>query len=123
MASNNGPTYEELFKMMTKVERTALHTKESTAKLLKDELSHHYPHITISRPGRFLDTVRRITAPIQHSRILKGTSLQSYLKRQWSPRIRNMNVQCMCIYNRVSSTYKDIVYSCMDAPAATAEYQ
>ena len=94
--ASSAPTYGELLKMLENAERLALEGDRSTAKLLVAELHCQYPHIPISRPGRFPDTVRRIVAPMQQSRgMLKGTSLKSYLKRTWTPRLRNIKKQSM----------------------------
>ena len=83
MASSKPPTYGDLLNILESAERQALEGGDrSTAKLLAVELHHKFPHIQISRPGRFLDTVKRIAAPIQQSRqVLQGTPLNPYLKR------------------------------------------
>ena len=75
MASNKGPTYGR--DVDKGIERKALQTKESTVKLLKDEISYHYPHIPISMPGRFLHTA--CLPNYCPNPTFKGTSLQSYL--------------------------------------------
>ena len=80
--------------MLENAERLALEGDASTAELLVAELHCQYPLIPISRPGRFLDTVKRIVAPtLQSRRMLQGTPLQSYLKRKGSPRTRNIRTQ------------------------------
>ena len=92
MALSKGPTYGDLLEMMKCAERKASTVNESTAQLLTTELHHKYPNIYVGRPGHFLDTVKRIAAPTLQSLTgkgkLEGTPLKSYLKRQWSPRIR-----------------------------------
>ena len=87
MASSKPLTYGDLLTILESTKRQALEGDDrSTAELLTVELHHKFPHIRISRPGRFLDTVRRIAAPIQQSRqVLQGTPLNSYLKRTWRP--------------------------------------
>ena len=63
------------------------------AELLEATFHCNYPHIQISRPSRFFNTVKRIAAPTRPSAIghrkLNGSPLRSYLKRHWKPRIRN----------------------------------
>jgi hypothetical protein len=64
----------------------------SMAELLVTRFRELYPHIPIGRPGRFLETVRRIEAPVRGG-TLKGSDRKSYLKRKWAPRIRNTTAQ------------------------------
>ena len=60
-------TYQELIGMLTKAEGEAADGAVSVAELLTIKFSHRYPHIQIARrPGRFLETVRRIAGPVQH---------------------------------------------------------
>ena len=63
----------------------------SVSELLVSYFHRQYPSVPIGRPGRFHDTVQRIAAPTRHSRgkQLGGSPLCSYLKRVWTPRIRN----------------------------------
>lgn len=80
------PTYNDLLDLLEQVEsQTGSHL--STAELLTIKFSESYPHIPISRPCRFLETVKRITAPIVNGR-LQGDK-KEYLERVWTPRIRN----------------------------------
>ena len=59
------PTYKDLLEQAES--QTGLHL--STAELLTIKFSESYPHITISRPSCFLETFRRITAPIVNGRL------------------------------------------------------
>ena len=88
------PTYGELIDMLKISEKKAETLSNScVAELLTAEFRHKFPQIPINRPGRFLDTVRRLEAPTRLSslgkRKLDGSPLTSYLKRRWIPRIRN----------------------------------
>ena len=89
------PTYQELIGMLNKTESEASDGAVSVAELLTTKFGHRYPHIKIGRPGRFLETVRRIAGPVKHQR-LKGSVRRSYLKRRWTPRTRN--VKCLGEY-------------------------
>ena len=89
------PTYQELISMLNKAESEAADGAISVAELLTSKFSCCYPHITIGRPGRFLETVRRIAGPVKHQR-LKGSARRSYMKRRWTPRTRN--VTCLGEY-------------------------
>ena len=101
------PTYGELIKMLKISERKAETVCNSgIAELLTAEFQHKFPHIPVSRPSRFLDTVRRLEAPTRPSalgqRKLDGSSLRSYLKRKWIPRNRNTHQQ-QGMYTRIMS--------------------
>ena len=96
------PTYKDLLDLLEQAEsQTGSHL--STAELLTVKFSERYPHIAVSRPGCFLDTVKRITAPLVSGR-LQGDEKEEYLKREWTPRIRNPHqglsntttLRCMC---------------------------
>ena len=94
------PTYKELIQLLDGAERDSSAT-QSTAELLAARFCHLYPHITISRPGRFLETVRRIEGPIRSGK-LKGPSRKLYMRRHWTPRTRNTVMQGMqftCLYS------------------------
>ena len=97
MTLNKGSTYGDLLEMLKCAERQASAINGSTAQLITDELYHKYPNIYVGRPRHFLDTVKWIAAPtiqpLTGKGKLEGTPLKSYLKRQWSPRIRNTTVQ------------------------------
>ena len=92
------PTYGELIEML-KVSETAnaRSCNSGVAEILTAEFQQRYPQIPVSRPSRFLDTVRRLEAPTRPSSIgeskLAGSPLNSYLKRRWIPRIRNTHQQ------------------------------
>ena len=69
------------------------------AEILTEKFSLNYPYIPISRPSRFLDTVRRVAAPTKTSAIgqrkLVGSPLASYRCRHWIPRTRHKPGTCM----------------------------
>ena len=92
MASKAHPTYGELLMYLKDAELEATTRNESVAILLEAKLHSNYPTVYVGRPGRFMDTVRRIAAPTQASSIgcrkLEGEALASYIKRTWKPRIR-----------------------------------
>ena len=95
------PTYQELISLLNKAESESAGGAVSVAELLTAKFGHRYPHIRIGRPGRFLETVRRIAGPIKHQR-LKGSARRSYLKRRWTPRTRNVTslseYECLVLY-------------------------
>jgi hypothetical protein len=72
------------------------------ANILSEKFAASYPHIVISRPGRFLDTVRRLAAPTKPSAVGKqkliGSPLTSYRHRQWIPR----NRVCWHVYHMIA---------------------
>lgn len=78
------PTYKDLIDLLNEAERD----DNSTAEVLTTMFCEAYPHIPVSRPGRFLETVRRIDGPVRNGK-LKGSARTLYLKRTWTPRIRN----------------------------------
>ena len=86
------PTYQELIELLNGAE-SVTEGALSTAELVAEEFRQRYPHVYIGRPGRFLETIRRISGPIINQR-LNASSMKSYLKRQWKPRIRNVTTQC-----------------------------
>lgn len=90
------PTYQHLIGMLSKAESEAAGGSLSVAELLSCKFSHRFPHVQIGRPGRFLETVRRIAGPIRRER-LKGTARRSYLKRHWAPRTRNTTSFGECV--------------------------
>ena len=85
----SGLTYKEL---PNEAERETAypHSALSSAEALTNSFSQRYPHIPIGRPGHLLITVQRINLPV-HSGKLKGSSIPSYMKRLWTPRIRNIS--------------------------------
>ena len=91
------PTYKKLIKLLSEAEKDQSDV-QSTAELLAARIRDLYPHISISRPGRFLETVRRIAGPIRNGK-LKGPSNKSYLKRHWIPRTRNAVTQGMQLHS------------------------
>ena len=84
---SNQPTYQDLIQLLGEAEREQ-DDQRSTAEVLTARFRQLYPHIEICRPGRFLATVQQIDGPIRNNR-LKGSSRKLYLKRIWTPRIRN----------------------------------
>ena len=100
MSAHKGPTYGELLEMLKNAERKASQSTINgcTSQILINELKDSYPDIPIGRPGRFLDTVKRIAAPTLTGKgKLEGIPLRSYLRRQWTPRIRNTTTQGIII--------------------------
>ena len=51
------PTNQELIKLLSQAEKDQSEV-ESIAKLLAARFQDAFPHVSISRPGRFLETVR-----------------------------------------------------------------
>lgn len=103
MAANMNPTYGELFSFLEAAELEASQTEVSTARILVRNFHLEYPTVPISRPGRFLDTVKRLAAATRPSAVrpaMAGTPLRSYLQRRWIPRIRNMQGKS-CINNAI----------------------
>jgi len=96
------PTYKELIELLNDAESVA-ESALSPAELVAEEFRQCYPHIYIGRPGRFLETIRRIAGPITNQR-LNASSQRSYLKRQWKPRIRNTTDQCQGTQMYIIST-------------------
>lgn len=81
------PLYRDLLDLLEQAEsQTGSHL--SIAELLTAKFSERYPHIQIGRPGRFLETVKRISGPIVNGR-LQEDERKEYLERKWTPRIRN----------------------------------
>ena len=80
MATHKKPTYGELIDLFNKCPDN-------------NEYREQYPKIYIGRPRRFYETVKRIVAPTQPSlrggSKISGSSLSTYRKRIWEPRIRN----------------------------------
>lgn len=100
------PTYNALLHLLEQAEsQSGSHL--SIAELLTIKFSESYPHITVSRPSRFLDTVKRITAPIVNGR-LQDAEKEKYLEREWTPRIRNPSkglCQSFPVINYYSTTW------------------
>lgn len=97
------PTYQQLIQILSKAESEAANDgAASVAEILAAKFSHRFPHIGVRRPGRFLETVRRIAGPIKHQRLI-GSARRSYLKRRWTPRTRNTTYlgRCVCHVVRV----------------------
>lgn len=90
------PTYQELIQLLNEAERDQSDV-QSTAELLAARFRDLYPHISICRPGRFLETVGLIAGPIRNGK-LKEPSCESYLKKHWIPRTRNTGTQGMQLY-------------------------
>ena len=87
------PTYKVMIRLLEQAEAQA-GPQLSVAEALTVNFSELYPHIEIARPGRFLETVKRISAPVK-SGTLKKSDRRSYLERCWAPRIRNLTFKGM----------------------------
>lgn len=85
-------TYQEIIEILNEADRVTDSTV-STAEYVYKEFKQRYPLIYIGRPNRFLETARRIAAPIKNKKV-KGSAQTSYLKREWKPRIRNATKKC-----------------------------
>ena len=81
--------------VLSKAESEAGDSAASVAELLAAKFSRRFPHIRVGRPGRFLETVRRIAGPIKHQR-LNGSACRSYLKHRWTPRTRSTTYLGVC---------------------------
>ena len=92
MEDHSDPTYGELIDLLSDAEVASNYGEQSVADILTQKFIFKYPHIPVNRPGRFLDTVRRLAAPTMPSAIgepkLIGSPLRSYRHRQWVPRTR-----------------------------------
>lgn len=93
------PTYKDLIELLSEAERDQSGV-QSTAELLTVRFCELYPHITVSRPGRFLATVRQIASPVER---LRDPARKAYLKRHWSPRIRNTGMHYTVAFIRLDS--------------------
>ena len=86
-----GPTYGELIDLLTKLEG-----KPDVIDLLCSEICIRYPSISVTRPTRLFNTLKRITGPTRpslgRSAKLTGSPLASYRNRVWKPRIRNSQI-------------------------------
>ena len=86
------PTYKKLIDLLEEAEASVgPHSILSTADVLTATFSELFPHVKIGRPGRFLETVRRLQAPLRSGK-LKEDDREMYLKRLWMPRTRNITV-------------------------------
>ena len=69
---------------------------EGRPDLLYSEICARYPKISVSRPTRLYDTVKRIVVPTRPSlrgaAKLSGSPLAAYRKRVWKPRIRTQGI-------------------------------
>ena len=88
MATSNNPTYGDLIDIFERHEG-----EKHATELIFSEVRRRYPCVSVSRPTRFFDTVRRIVGPTRPSlrgtAKLTGSPLASYRRRVWEPRIRN----------------------------------
>ena len=85
-------TYQEIIEILNKADSVTDSTL-STAEFIYKEFKQCYPQVYIGRPSRFLETARRIAAPIKNQKI-RGSAKTTYLKREWKPRIRNFTSKC-----------------------------
>ena len=58
------PTYGELIQLLQSAEAEAAECDVSLCNLVTTKFRECFPHICIGHPGRFLDTMERIAAPI-----------------------------------------------------------
>ena len=83
----SNPTYGELIDLLTELEGRA-----NTVDLLCSTICKQYPNISVSRPMRLFDTIKRIAGPTRPSlrgpAKLAGSPLATYRKRVWKPRTR-----------------------------------
>ena len=90
------PSYGDLIDLLEYVETA--NENGPVADILFEKFAASYPHIPISRPSRFLDTVRRLAAPTKPSAVgqqkLTGSPLTSYRRRHWVPRNRHQHGMC-----------------------------
>lgn len=88
------PSYGDLIDILEAAEIASETDRDKLlADILTEKFTARYPHIPISRPSRFLDTVGRLAAPTKPSTVgqqkLTGSALASYRRRNWIPRNRN----------------------------------
>lgn len=99
------PTYGYLIGLLEEVGAVTASETRSVADILSEKFVACYPHIPISRPSRFLDTVRRLAAPTKPSTLgeqkLMDTPLASYFRRRWMPRNRRQRgiLISYCVYH------------------------
>ncbi len=93
MAESKFPTFGELIAFLEAAESES-NVEASIAEILASKVKMKYPEIPIHRPNRFLDSVERLAAPTKPSSIgppkLTHSPLRSYLRREWTPRTRNL---------------------------------
>ena len=74
--------------------------KADAADQLCVELCERYPHVTVGRPSRLLDTVKRLIAPTQPNALgpakLTGSPLAHYRRRVWEPHMRTTGTGELC---------------------------
>ena len=73
--------------MLSKAESEAGDGAASVSELLAAKFSHRFPRIRVGRPGRFLETVRRIADPITqfawiYSQVLLEMSMGPHNQKQ-----------------------------------------
>ena len=96
--AETAPTYQDLIDLLDEAEVS----EKSTAEVLATMFCEAYPHIPISRPARLLETARRIAGPIRKGGM---TGSAHYLKRTWTPRIRNSRGSVFRRGSRVFQSY------------------
>ena len=84
-------TYQDIVEIVNEADSATVKTL-CTAEFVYKKFKQRHPQIYIGRPSRFLETARRIAGPIKNQR-LKGSAKESYLKRKWKPRIRNISTK------------------------------
>ena len=85
------PTYGELIDIFERLDG-----QPNAPDMLSAEITKRYPGLSVSRPSRLYDTVKRIAGPtlpsLHGAAKLTGSPLASYRKRNWEPRIRNPGI-------------------------------
>ena len=110
------PSYGDLIDLLEAAEIVSETDRDrSVADILTETFTVSYPHIPISRPSRFPDTVRRLAAPAKPSAVgwhkLTGSPLTLYHHRHWIPRIRRKQRMLMCtpdLYGVVDRLIKSV---------------
>ena len=73
-----------------------LEERPNSMDALHSEICARYPMISVGRPTRLFDTVKRIVGPtrpsVRGAAKLSGSPLATYRKRVWKPRIRTQGI-------------------------------
>ena len=73
------------------------------SEVMVNEVKSIYPDVYIGRNDRFVKTMQRIVSPTLPSILdgqvsITGNSLDSYRKKKWIPRIRNLSKESYIIF-------------------------
>lgn len=86
------PTFGDLIDLLEEAEDCSPASGKSVSEVLYSLFQLRYPHVTIGRPQRLYDAVKRIAAPTRPSlrgaSKLSGSSLSLYRSKEWLPRNR-----------------------------------